>query len=70
MVVASGMYEFVLSELLEQLAASRAVRISRQKTKRLRGGGVVVSWAFSLAVLLGARGEVVSFRRGVSDAFQ
>ena len=34
----SGLSVFVLSELLEQLAASRAVRISRQKTKRLRGG--------------------------------
>ena len=28
-----------LSELLPQLAASRAVRVSRQKTRKLRGGG-------------------------------
>ena len=39
--VGRGLSVLALSELSEQLAASRAVRVSRQKAKRLRGGVVV-----------------------------
>ena len=52
----SGLSVFVLSELLEQLAASRNARVSRQKAKKLRGG-VVASLTSTLAVPLGTSGE-------------
>ena len=48
----SGSSEVEPSSLLPQLAASKAVRASRQNARKLRGGVMFFSWAFSLAELV------------------